>query len=1250
CEQDPTLARAFLAGNRALLQEKAGPLFDELLHHHDITHLYFITPDRACFLRMHNPPRYGDRIDRWTMDRAIQSGREAHGIELGPLGTFTLRVVKPWRVDGRLIGYLELGREITHFLPILKEMLDADIMFLVQKKFLKRDQWEEGMRMLGHQENWDQLSDHVIIDRTLTDFPAALSKHLSPSNASPTLRQLAINIAGRHYDADHVSLRDSSGQELGHIVLLLDFNAQRATLRQFYFLLGLAALGATVALIALFNRHIDRIDARLTSARNRLQDELLERERLTRELAENASRFRNLFHASPLGLAENDFSPLNDFLDELQTTGVTELRDYLARQPEMKRQCMGKIRTNHVNQAFLRLFRLDSQEEIRRNRIRLFTPQAMDDFMEAALAIHEGKKSYRAETTVLTADGETRHILIHVNVLPGQEKVLNKVLVSILDITDSKRTAEALTESEKKYRQLVENLNEGVWQTDENGYTTFVNQAMAEMLGYPAGQMLGSHLFTFLDDRGIDLCKKDAERHRQGISTTRDCQLLTQNGRRIITTLTVAPLIDENGRYQGTVAGVLDITSRKMAERALAQAKVAAETANRAKSQFLANMSHEIRTPMNGIIGMTSLALTTDLTMEQRHYLSIIHDSATSLLGIINDILDFSKIEAGQMILEEQPFDLREVIENTLQPVASRAQEKGLELLYRLPARVPDQLLGDAMRLRQILLNLVGNGVKFTEEGYVLVEVALIHEDERGAFLSFTVKDTGIGIPREKQRTIFNSFTQADNTVSRLYGGTGLGLSICCKLASLMGGEIWVDSEPGRGSAFHVSARFGKTMAEQPAMAFSDAPDQAAVLMVDELAASREIVAEQLAEWGFRTTTAATGEEAAAMLRRAAEGGAVPRVVLVNLPNRAQSEENMLAALAGAHQLAVPPLVVCSVVKNLDHQASYPGLDIRTVLPKPVSRHELRRSLYAALAPVAAGEQRPLPPATPAPSPVEELPSLRVLLVEDNDINRELAQIVLERGGHRVTNAVNGVEALKVLGEQRFDVILMDVQMPELDGLAASRLIRCYERGKAGDEGLEERHRVIMSRARQNLVNTRTPIVAMTAHAMAGDKEECLAAGMDHYVTKPFLAEEVLAVLLQVTGVYHQPPPPAPGSARPAPVAATAARPSTLSVTRVREHMVATYGLEEEKIDQLLHALKANLAGYLAAAATAADAENLPALRLAAHSIKGLLLNLGIQEGADLAKTLEQWAKEDDPTADYPTWLARLRDLLSPLL
>ncbi|HEX7632483.1 MAG TPA: response regulator, partial [Lacunisphaera sp.] len=568
---------------------------------------------------------------------------------------------------------------------------------------------------------------------------------------------------------------------------------------------------------------------------------------------------------------------------------------------------------------------------------------------------------------------------------------------------------------------------------------------------------------------------------------TTDAVQLATGDRRFHVHLDVQPVLNDDGQVENFIAIETDITARVETEQQLRRAKAEADAASRAKSEFLASMSHEIRTPMNGVIGMTSLLLETDLSPEQRDYVSTIRTSGDSLLSIINEILDFSKIESGKMELESQPFEIAQCVEEAIDIFSAQAGAKGLELAYLIDPAVPACVLGDITRLRQVLVNLMNNAVKFTPSGSVTIEVtadaatANQGPDEK-ILLDFYVTDTGIGIPTDRRDLLFKPFSQIDASTTRKYGGTGLGLAICDRLCQLMGGSIDVTSTPGQGSRFHFCIQTNVVdLEESGTPLFGPLPSGCVVLAVDDLAVNRTALENYLTKWDLEPLIAANAAEA---MQLAATAALSAVIVDQDLPDRSGME--LIGELRALHP-GLPSVLLTPSLNSARRNETNDPLVTRLSKPiKPYPLHDTLRRIITDHGPrVPRGAAKP----NPAVRLADTIP-LDILLVEDNPVNQKVALRYLERMGYHATTANNGLEGVLAMRQKDYHLILMDVQMPEMDGLEATRRIR---------DGLPPERQPI--------------IVALTANAMQGDRERCLDAGMNDYITKPVKIDELQAAI-----------------------------------------------------------------------------------------------------------------------------------------
>jgi PAS domain S-box-containing protein len=647
-----------------------------------------------------------------------------------------------------------------------------------------------------------------------------------------------------------------------------------------------------------------------------------------------------------------------------------------------------------------------------------------------------------------------------------------------------------LAEIEKRDKELtrfitaIEESMDSIVLLDSDCRVTYVNRAFERFTGCSAAAILGRSLTAncALEPPEVKQQIDDALARKQAWRGLAGCRYAGGPGHQIELTLT--PVHGDGGNAESFLLISRDVTE-------LNRIKEAAEAANRAKSEFLANMSHEIRTPLNGIVGMTELALETQLSDEQREYLTTVRSSSEALLTVINDVLDFSKIEAGKLELESVPFELDELLGEALRTIAFGAHQKGLELVYEIAGEVPPWLEGDPGRLRQIFLNLLGNAIKFTEAGEITVNVGLESREADRAILRCTVRDTGIGIPADKQQLIFGAFGQVDSSTTRKYGGTGLGLAICSQMVRMMGGRIWVESEVGVGSTFHFTLAL--PVVEEPLPARGN-ENQAALLqgmrtlVIDDSPTNRRVLAAMLRSWKMEAALADGGRSGLRAMEIASKDGQPYKIVLLDGQMPGMDGFQVAAEIRRRPGLTGATIMMLTSGGQYGDIARCRELGIHVYLIKPIRKTELLNSMLHVMGAGHVPAQGVVDEALPAPDPPKQL---RIVVAEDNPVNRQLAVRVLEKEGHLVEVAGNGAEAVRLYREKLIDFILMDVQMPEMDGLEATRIIRQGEE-KSGEH---------------------TPIVAMTAYAMKGDRERCLAAGMDGYVPKPIRKADLLHAL-----------------------------------------------------------------------------------------------------------------------------------------
>ncbi len=881
----------------------------------------------------------------------------------------------------------------------------------------------------------------------------------------------------------------------------------------------------------------------------------------------------------------------------------------------------GKV--TYVNPGFTRVFGWNG-DDLSDGKLHFVPKENIPETVEAAERVKRGESVVSLETRRFTKDDRVLDVIGNTSIVRDRGGNMVGSIVTLRDVTEKKRIQAALRESESRYRLLMEASPDAMVVYDARGRVTYANPAFEKTYGWSCAELLGERVDN-VPEHEADNARIAVQKTLAGENVLYEAQRLTRDGRLLDVQLKSAIFKDKGGQLAGLIAIHRDITLRKKAEEELKK-REAAEAATRAKSDFLANMSHEIRTPMNAIMGLTELMLHTDLTRKQQEYLRKVQISSRGLLGIINDILDFSKIESGRLEIEYTDFNLEDVLDNLSSMISLKAQEKGLEVLFSIDRQVPVTLVGDPLRLGQVLINLTGNAVKFTEQGEVVVAVELASAtgdaDSSLTALKFSVRDTGIGLTGEQIDKLFQPFTQADGSTTRKYGGTGLGLAISKHLTELMGGSIFVSSQPGQGSTFSFTARFGIQAheTEKPLAAPLDCAGMR-VLVVDDNATSREILSETLATFSFDVTQAASGQEALVELEAADQGDPYELVLMDWKMPGMDGIETARQIKAGRSRNPVPAVLMVTAYgrEEIIRQAEKVGLD--AFLVKPVNQSVLFDTIMDTLGRTEAEPSRSLVQQRVRTRALKHIEGARILLVEDNEINQQVAMELLKNQGLQVTPADNGQIALGLLEaadpEQQFDAILMDLQMPEMDGFEATQRIR-------SDPRLRD-----------------LPVVAMTAHAMGGQREKCLVGGMDDYITKPVDPDELHAVLDRwiKPDIKRQSMPVPDTDNDLQPVAAEVELlPGSLPGFDI-EFGLRRVGGNTNLYGKLVHDFCVKYADVVQALQTALAAGDREQIALTAHAVKGVAGNLGALALHRTAGELEHWSRQSGAD-DNPAYLA----------
>lgn len=1026
---DPGVQRALREGAANRLTATWQPVFEALKRDYRVTHFYFLDTHRICLLRLHKPEKRGDRIDRFTALEAARTGKTSSGIELGPLGTFTLRVVQPVFEGSALVGYVELGKEIDEVLQELHTRFGSQLAVVIRKEYLSRKTWEAGMRALGRPANWDLMRRGVLSYSSQDRLPDALlswADQLAADTAHGESNQ-EFNVDGKLLRTSAVHLSDASGRPVGELLNMRDISTEYAEYMRLATLGGIC--GAVLLAVLLGGVYV--ILRRTDSSINAQQEALRQSEQSYRNQFDFNAAVMLLIDPAGGALVDANAAacsfygyPREQLLSmrivDINTASASDVLQALTSVQEgqgkwlhfQHRVADGSVRDVEVSASSIQfggrilrheivhditerkrveseliatkdsleamvsalpdlMFRIDRAgyiHEFNSARADLlyaepssFTGKLISDMLpeDAARviigALEEAAEqgSHRGATYSLAMPQGVMWFELSIASMGRTTQPADHFIVLVRDITERKRLEGEVRKSETRFREMFEQSPVAYQSLDEQGLFLDANDELCHLLGYSREELLGQSFGAFWTNETRRLFHDTFASFKTAGTTRGELGLIRKDGSHLTAILQGRIQRDYEGRFVRTHCILYDITERKRAEEELISANrklaalttraqdlaVQAESANRSKSEFLANMSHEIRTPMNGIMGMSELLGMTELTDEQIEYLNVIKSSSSGLLALINDILDLSKIEAGKMELDRSDFSLRASINDIIKTQMTLIRSKGLDVRTEIPSSVPDKLCGDQLRLKQTLLNLLGNAIKFTDQGWIRVAVAVIERHDNRVNLQIEVADTGIGISTEAMEKIFKPFTQADTSITRKYAGSGLGLSICMRLAELMGGSLRAESTEGVGSAFYLQLPFD---------------------------------------------------------------------IKGEVPERGDESGD--------------------IVRGLWHG-----------------------------------------------------PPLNILVADDLETNLTVAMRLLQKTGHTSVGAHNGEEAVEKWRQGAFDAILMDIQMPGMNGIEATREIR----------------------AREQETGRHIPVIALTARALPEERDSILSNGFDGYIAKP---------------------------------------------------------------------------------------------------------------------------------------------------
>jgi PAS domain S-box-containing protein len=1275
---DQVLQQHWLAQDRVALRQYAEPIFHEIRTKFDVTHFYFTGLDRVCFLRVHNFDQHGDQIDRFTMTEAVDKRGDTSGIELGPWGTFTLRVVSPWRINGKLVGYIELGKEIDQLTPLLAETFGVELISVIAKEHLDRLKWEKGMEILGRSHDWSALPHEVVVSSTLEGaLPPQLHGSLSLSHEEHRGLSFRISHNGTEFRGGILPLIDAGGQEVGGLVVLHNVNAAIADMKSFTFTLFMVFILIGGLLFFIFYMFTTGLENRMMQSFRSLEEEIEERRKAEKTLQDYKNRLEELVAQRTIDLKATNAALLQEVaerertekalkLDEERLEALLqlgqhdweteeELTDFaLEEGVRLTKSKVGYLHFFSEDQKTLSLFAW-SKETLKycsaanplhyplesagiwADCVRQRQPVIHNDYPSRPdkKGLPEGHVPLLRHLSVPIFDGER---IVAVAGVGNKDAPYNQsdirqltlYIASMFRLLQARRAEVTLKNSHAELKQIFDSAADGMWIAGEDYSVIKVNQTLLTMTGFSEEEVLGQKCYKLLPSKHCHQPSCPKHRIFKGAGRLEFETVQTRkDGSELPCIMTVTPFLNSNGELIGFIEDFKDITERKQVELDLQIAMKEAEAANQAKSEFLASMSHEIRTPMNAIIGMGDLLSHTDLSPQQQEYVQIFQDSGENLLQLINDILDISKIEAGNMELEQIGFNLNDLLDKTCKVMSIRAYAKDLELVHHIDNDVFPYVIGDPNRLRQILINLIGNAIKFTEQGEIIVRVECRDVTDDMATLAFSVSDTGIGIPDEKKALIFDSFSQADSSTTRKFGGTGLGLSISRQLVEMMDGRIWAKSHKEQGSTFFFTVRLTKQSRPEKRRnkRLSDLDlQEMTILLIDDTPASRLVLKKILSGWGAEVHEAVDGKSGLAAIKQAAASGKPFQLIFLNCRMPDMDGFEVAEHLHKDRSLAGLTVMMVSSDNRKEHAAKAKKLGIAAYLTKPLKREILFDTMKKLLQKKGAHIDKPrISKEKKQQADIRDAATigpLHILLAEDDKINQKVASQVLENMGHKVTIANNGKEAVELFAAEPFDLVLMDINMPLMDGYEATGIIREQEQET-------DRH---------------TPIVALSALAFEEDRKKCLAHGMEEYISKPFRYQQLNDTIqtLFLTSAAGRIP------GQPTRTELAAKREQGPSVFRLKDALTGVDN-DMDQLRQLAAMFVSDVPQYLHDIRQTIENSDHEALRRGAHKLKGAVTNFSAPDAYDISFKLEKMGKENESWTAIEQKYALLVDRVTAL-